>query len=434
MASLLVLTHGLHYGGAQVSTIELLREVKKKLSSIEVVVCRDAQSDFLKDLTGLGLPITKIPYETVAGYPLMIPRSISNSVKEAQIIWITDEAYLAAPSFKLIKNIPIVAHLRSYALICHWWGASCGFRQTCSEPCNLFHMINCKQAWNQELQRLGLLSRERAWMYQMLDYATGPYDFLRWPLRNSERVISSIDGFISVSKATREIHQRNSTSISRKPIEVVYNVAAVPDDRFRNTPQDPTSSRGGAILCYVDPTGRGSIAKGPHVYLQAVQILQAKGLISEARVIGCKDSWVEAYARRLGIREKTEFYGKLPRKQVIDLIQSSSIVVVPSVWPEPFGRVALEANCLGVPVVASRIGGLPEVVLENRTGMLATPGSPSDFAQKIQNTLVGSFPREYISRITKKRFKPDLIADQFINFLAKFAPSINHASRAGMAT
>lgn len=427
LANLLVLAHGLEYGGAQVSTIELLREVKKKLRSIQVVVCRDAQSDFLEDLRSLGLPITKIPYKTVSGYPLLIPRSISDSVKEAQIVWIADEAYLAAPSIKLIKNIPIVAHLRSYALICHWWGASCGFRETCPGPCNPFHMIRCKQAWNQELQKLGLLSRERARMYQMLDYATGPFDFLKWPLRNSERVVSSIDGFISVSKATREIHQRSNASLSRKPIEVVYNLAGVSDDRSSKTPH--ASAKGAQpTLCYVDPTGRGSIAKGPHIYVQAVRILQAKGLISEARLIGCRNSWVERYARRLGIREKLAFYGKLPRNEVNDLIDSSSVAVVPSIWPEPFGRVALEANCLGVPVVASRIGGLPEVVLEGQTGMLATPRSPSDFAQKIEKTLEGSFPREYISQITRERFKPDVIAGKFIDFLEQFAPSISHAA------
>jgi glycosyltransferase involved in cell wall biosynthesis len=115
-------------------------------------------------------------------------------------------------------------------------------------------------------------------------------------------------------------------------------------------------------------------------------------------------------------------------------MDSSSIVVVPSIWPEPFGRVALEANCLGVPVVASRIGGLPEIVLEKQTGMLATPGSPSDFAQKIENTLEGSFSREDICQITNERFKPDLIAHKFIDFLEGFAPSIRQASHASAAS
>jgi glycosyltransferase involved in cell wall biosynthesis len=261
----------------------------------------------------------------------------------------------------------------------------------------------------------------------MLAYAKDLYKFLRWPLIDNERVISSIDGFISVSKATREIHQRNNASLSRKPIEVIYNPSGVADDRWTQN-ADAWANSAKRTLCYVDLGG--SVHKGPHVYLQAVRILQAKGLISEARLIGCRNTWVERYASRIGIRENLAFYGKLPRNEVIDLMDSSSIVVVPSIWPEPLGRVAIEANSLGVPVVASRIGGLPEIVLENRTGMLATPGSPSDFAQKIENTLGGSFPREYVSQKTKERFKPDVIADKFINFLEEFAPNVSRASAA----
>ena len=48
-------------------------------------------------------------------------------------------------------------------------------------------------------------------------------------------------------------------------------------------------------------------------------------------------------------------------------------VIVPSRWPEPFGRVALEALMLGTPVIASRRGGLTEIVSDGKTGILAEP-------------------------------------------------------------
>ena len=49
------------------------------------------------------------------------------------------------------------------------------------------------------------------------------------------------------------------------------------------------------------------------------------------------------------------------------------VVIVPSRWPEPFGRVALEALMMGTPVVASKRGGLPEIIKNDVTGILADP-------------------------------------------------------------
>ena len=60
------------------------------------------------------------------------------------------------------------------------------------------------------------------------------------------------------------------------------------------------------------------------------------------------------------------------------------VLVVPSLWFEPFGMVVVDAMALAVPVVASRIGGLPHVVDDGVTGSLFEPGNSEDLVQQVR--------------------------------------------------
>ncbi|MCO6452451.1 MAG: glycosyltransferase family 4 protein, partial [Caldilineales bacterium] len=75
-------------------------------------------------------------------------------------------------------------------------------------------------------------------------------------------------------------------------------------------------------------------------------------------------------ARSLGIADAVEFLGWAAPEQIPDLINRSTLVLAPSRWEEPFGLVALEAAQMGRPVIATNVGGLPEIVLHGETGLL----------------------------------------------------------------
>jgi glycosyltransferase involved in cell wall biosynthesis len=66
-----------------------------------------------------------------------------------------------------------------------------------------------------------------------------------------------------------------------------------------------------------------------------------------------------------------------PRHAVMAAWKRSMIALVPSVWAEPFGIVAIEAMSVGRPIIASRIGGLIDIVVDGETGLLVEPGSVS---------------------------------------------------------
>lgn len=118
--------------------------------------------------------------------------------------------------------------------------------------------------------------------------------------------------------------------------------------------------------------------KGCEVAVRAVAMTDTPRL----RILGDGPSkaGIEHLARELGISDRIAFDGWLPRRDVVDLLGSCTALVVPSLWPEPFGLVVLEAFSLGRPVIASRIGGLLDLVDDGRNGALFDPGSAEQLA------------------------------------------------------
>jgi starch synthase len=76
----------------------------------------------------------------------------------------------------------------------------------------------------------------------------------------------------------------------------------------------------------------------------------------------------------------------LPKNEVVQLLSHATAFACPSLY-EPLGIVNLEAMACGTAVVASRTGGIPEVVADGKTGVLVPPGSPGDLAEAL-NALV----------------------------------------------
>lgn len=79
--------------------------------------------------------------------------------------------------------------------------------------------------------------------------------------------------------------------------------------------------------------------------------------------------------QRWGLSDHVEFAGRLAHADVPEFLQDLSALVVPTLQTEPFGIVAVEAGAAGVPVLASRLGGLAETVVDGVTGRLFEPGN-----------------------------------------------------------
>jgi glycosyltransferase involved in cell wall biosynthesis len=85
--------------------------------------------------------------------------------------------------------------------------------------------------------------------------------------------------------------------------------------------------------------------------------------------------------------------GQQPHDHMPHLIAGASCVIVPSIWPENCPMIVLEALQAGVPVVGSRIGGIPELVTDGETGILVSPGNVNDLAAGIRHCFDETAPR-----------------------------------------
>ncbi|MDE2606398.1 MAG: glycosyltransferase [Burkholderiales bacterium] len=130
--------------------------------------------------------------------------------------------------------------------------------------------------------------------------------------------------------------------------------------------------------------------KGHAFMLQVVRALlpHLPGLLYVAAGDGVERARLEEQARRLGIADHVHFPGLL--QPVAPLLRRADVVVMPSLY-EPLGMSQVEALALGVPVVVSDVGGLPETVVHGETGWIcpspAAPGALQAWTQALEEVL-----------------------------------------------
>ncbi len=138
------------------------------------------------------------------------------------------------------------------------------------------------------------------------------------------------------------------------------------------------------VLC----VGRLVPQKGIEYLIRAVPRIAER--YPEAKFIIVGEGWLRGHleyiARSTGHQWKITFTGWVPDQELIALLNSADALVVPSIY-EPFGIVALEGMAAGVPVVASDVGGLAEIVEHEHTGILAYSRSPESIAWAVGRVL-----------------------------------------------
>jgi glycosyltransferase involved in cell wall biosynthesis len=180
---------------------------------------------------------------------------------------------------------------------------------------------------------------------------------------------SNIDLFLAVSNFIKQKGIEGGLS----PIETLYLGITLPKY---------SKIKKGHNLLFV---GRLAQSKGVDIAIQSMKIIINKFPDATLTIVGEGDEYghLKEIVQKFKLEKNIKFVGHHKINDVYTFYKESQIVLVPSVWEEPFGLVGVEALSIGRPVIASNIGGIPEWLEDGKSGYLVKPNNPNQIAKYV---------------------------------------------------
>ncbi len=196
--------------------------------------------------------------------------------------------------------------------------------------------------------------------------------FRAGPFRHVERGVARLSArVVTITDALRRFTVEQVGIPAAKVETIHYGLDGLPDAWGENPPDDVA----GRILL---STSRLAPQKGIDVAIRALAHIEDASLVVLGE--GPERGRLESLARELGVDDRVVLPGRVP--DVAAWLRRATVYVQPSRW-EGFGLGVLEAMHAGLPVVASRVSSLPELVVDGETGLLVPPDDPVALAAAV---------------------------------------------------
>jgi GT2 family glycosyltransferase/glycosyltransferase involved in cell wall biosynthesis len=272
------------------------------------------------------------------------------------------------PSLLASRGVPVLFTLHDYWLMCHRGQLLDTGLRRCEGPGS----SGCGSCVNAVRSRVPSL----------LGPAAGLMDrhFERQRARHMRSVCGHVTWFLAPSRAMRDRFIAFGIAPGRIELSPYgFDMGAL-----------ERASTGSSAQLRIGFLGTLMVSKGPHVLLEAVQQLPAGSAVVD--LFGAQMDYhgdtsyrtvLDPLLRVRGVR----VHGHRPHHEVRDALASLDVLVVPSIWEENSPLVIREAFLMGVPVVASRIGGIPEIVDEGRNGLLFEAGDAAALRQALSRLI-----------------------------------------------
>lgn len=202
-----------------------------------------------------------------------------------------------------------------------------------------------------------------------------------------------------------------------RPEKVRVIPYCVDPERFQDAPPRATARRALGLdeaSPVVGFVGRLVHRKGVSILLEAMR--RVADLVPGARLVvvgtGPEEERLRVQATSLGLDARVHFLGL--RRDIPTILAALDVFAGPSLIQEVFGIVFLEAGVMGLPVVASRLDGIPEVVLDGETGILVPPGDPAALADAVGDLLEDRSRAEGMGKRGRDRVLSTFTADRLV--------------------
>jgi glycosyltransferase involved in cell wall biosynthesis len=245
-------------------------------------------------------------------------------------------------------DVPVVATLHHYGLICPRQDLFFRGREVCSQPLTHACYACCAEQY-------GLVKSIIASTYVK---------------RNREQ-LSKIDKFLAVSSFVRDVHIEY-LSIPDERISVIPNFCDTASERGSDYEDDLPDD----FILYI---GALMPHKGIDVLLEAYRLST-----TDLPLVLMGSKHPDYDYRKHHDRKRMFVIENAPRSLLIEAYKKCEFAVIPSIWAEPCPTVALEAMACGKPVVASNVGGLLDIVVDHETGLLVPPGDAKSLSRAIK--------------------------------------------------
>lgn len=192
--------------------------------------------------------------------------------------------------------------------------------------------------------------------------------------------IAEVLGSIGLLITPSDYHRRQFVRFGVPAGKIVVRHNGMRTGLFQDQPRIPADHLRFSFLGSVIPS------KGVHILVEAF-----KGL-KDSRATLSIHGWAPPYEgfptyfRDLEHQAngRVLFHGPYENRHVASILAETDVIVVPSIWPETAGLTIQEARLAGIPAIASRIGGIPEFVQDEVSGLLFTPGDAGELREQMQ--------------------------------------------------
>ncbi|MFY0613144.1 MAG: glycosyltransferase [Hyphomicrobiaceae bacterium] len=185
--------------------------------------------------------------------------------------------------------------------------------------------------------------------------------------------------------------------------------------------------------------GRLEARKGIDVFLEALPELLAKHPTMHVDVVGNDTlenadgtTYRKAFEESgvpVSALERVQFHGEVDNEQLRGFYRSCDVFVAPSRF-ESFGLIFVEAMMFAKPTIGCRAGGMPEIIIDNETGLLAEPGDAASLASCLEKLISDAGVRERLGKAGRRRYEQHFTAQRMTEAVAAFLATMKRPSPA----